>query len=343
VLKDAGSTPRKAGTKAIVLADGAIVGTVGGGAVEAQTQRLAAEAIRSGRPVVFDFVMEGERAAGTEPICGGSMRILIDPAPIAGRDSYAQAAEARRQRRRGLLLTEVRFAPDPRVAMRWLAAEAIGSGMSIDEAALPGADDLRAALEGGAPRHFAREPSQGVEAAEVLVEPVLPAPLLVIVGGGHVGQALAALGRFAGFDILVLDDRAEFAAGALFPPGTALRCGDIAKELSALPLGGDAYVVVVTRGHQHDQAALAACIRKPAAYIGMIGSKRKVALIGKNLLDSGLASEEELGRLHAPIGLAIGAQTVPEIAVSIVAELVSVLRKGEGGGGSLSARGGTQL
>jgi xanthine dehydrogenase accessory factor len=171
----------------------------------------------------------------------------------------------------------------------------------------------------------------------MLVEPILPAPLLVIVGGGHVGQALAALARFAGFDILVLDDRAEFAAEAIFPPGTALRCGDIAKELSALPLGGDAYVVVVTRGHQHDQAALAACIRKPAAYIGMIGSKRKVAMIRKSLFDSGLASEEELGRLHAPIGLAIGAQTVPEIAVSIVAELISVLRKGEGGARSLSA------
>jgi xanthine dehydrogenase accessory factor len=108
----------------------------------------------------------------------------------------------------------------------------------------------------------------------------------------------------------------------------AARCGDIATELAALPIAGDTYVVIVTRGHEHDQRALAACLRRPAAYVGMIGSRRKVALIRKDLLESGAATEEELARIYAPIGLDIGAETVPEIATSIVAQLVAVRRKG---------------
>jgi xanthine dehydrogenase accessory factor len=86
---------------------------------------------------------------------------------------------------------------------------------------------------------------------------------------------------------------------------------------------------VVTRGHRHDKEALAACIRKPAAYLGMIGSRRKVALLRKDLLETGAATEEELRRVYAPIGLDIGAQTVPEIAASIVAQLIAVRRKGD--------------
>jgi xanthine dehydrogenase accessory factor len=115
---------------------------------------------------------------------------------------------------------------------------------------------------------------------------------------------------------------------SLYPEGAALHCGDIARLVTEMPIAADTYIVIVTRGHQHDEQALAACIRRPAAYIGMIGSRRKVAMIREDLLKSGAAGEEELGRVYAPIGLDIGAQTVPEIAASIVAQLVAVRRRG---------------
>jgi xanthine dehydrogenase accessory factor len=153
---------------------------------------------------------------------------------------------------------------------------------------------------------------------------------LLIVGGGHVGQAVALQASLIGFDVVVIDDRPEFADPALFPEGVTTLCGDIEKEVADFPVADDTYIVVVTRGHKHDAEALQACIHSPAAYIGMIGSRRKVALIRKSFIESGLATEEELDRVFAPIGLDIGSVTVPEIATSIAAQLIAVRRKGYG-------------
>jgi xanthine dehydrogenase accessory factor len=358
VLKDTGSTPRKAGTKALIDAAGAIRGTIGGGTVEAEAQRRALLALRDGRPVVFDLALEGPDAAAAEPICGGSMRVLLDPTVAAHACVFAQAAEARRLRRPGLLLTTVRLAPQVQVGVRWVPGDAISA-----DAAFPGPAALHAALadetarlfeQCQAPQHpkppassssstpstsstssmSAAPPTSPPQAAEevcVLVEPVTPSPLLVIAGGGHVGQALARQADLVGFDLLILDDRDEFTDPALYPPGAATRRGDVAAELAAMPLAHDTYVAIVTRGHQHDRAALAACAGRQAAYVGMIGSKRKVAMIRQDLLDAGLANRERLDRVYAPIGLDIGAQTVPEIAASIVAQLVAVRRRGVAG------------
>jgi xanthine dehydrogenase accessory factor len=107
-----------------------------------------------------------------------------------------------------------------------------------------------------------------------------------------------------------------------------MRCGEIAAELAGIPLANDSYVVIATRGHRHDAAALAACIRTPAAYVGMIGSRRKVAMMRHDFIQSGSATAEEFDRVYAPIGLEIGAETVPEIATSITAQLIAVRRKG---------------
>jgi xanthine dehydrogenase accessory factor len=314
VLKDTGHTPRKAGTKAIIEAGGAIHGTIGGGAVEAEAQRRAIEAIRAGRPVVFDFELEGTSARDNRPICGGSMRILVDPTAAAHRRAYAQAAQAMCERQRGVLVTTVRLAPLPQTTVQWFI-----EGTVPAEIGPPG---------GKAPRHFVRDASAEEGRMEGLVEPLALPPLLAIAGGGHIGQALAVLADLVGFQVVVVDDRSEFTDPALYPQGVATRCGDIARELAAMPLGGDTYVAIVTRGHEHDRRALAACLRKPAAYIGMIGSCRKVALLRKDMLESGVATEEEIGRVYAPIGLDIGAQTVPEIAASIVAQMIAVRRKG---------------
>jgi xanthine dehydrogenase accessory factor len=114
----------------------------------------------------------------------------------------------------------------------------------------------------------------------------------------------------------------------LFPEGTAVCCGGISEALSTFALRADTYVVSVTRGHEQDAKVLAACVRQPLAYLGMIGSRRKVAMLRREFIESGRATAEEFNRVAAPIGLDIGAITVPEIAASIVAQLIAVRRKG---------------
>lgn len=317
VLEAEGSTPVGVGAKAAIGASGAIHGTVGGGAVEAETQRRGAEAIASGRPLVFRFELLGRAAGDTSPICGGWMRLLVDPAAAQHRDAYAAAAAARVRRERGALLTRIRGSDPCEVAVQFLRGDAIPPELDF-----PGAEAVHAVLKSEGPELF------GGEGSEVLVEPLIPRPVLVIVGGGHVGQAVAAQADLVGFEIVVLDDRPEFTRPERFPTGATLRCGPLAEQIAALPFGGDTYVVIVTRGHQHDAEALAVCLRRPAAYVGMIGSRRKVALMRDDFVTSGRATAEEFARVYAPIGLDIGAATVPEIATSIVAQLIAVRRAG---------------
>lgn len=323
VLKAEGSTPRKAAVKAVVDDTGRIWGTLGGGAVEAEAQRRAVEACKSKRPVIFDMELHGANRAADVPVCGGMMRVLIDPTAAKDRESYAQAAEAIRKRQRGLILTTVRSTERTEVTSQWFAPEAVPS-----DVAFPGADNIRSCMLHETPQLFA-EPGGGASPTlQVLVEPVTLKPLLVIAGGGHIGQALALQANLVGFDVTVIDDRDEFTNSALFPEGITTICGDIPKQVAALSVGSDTYVVLVTRGHKLDAATLEACIHAPVAYVGMIGSKRKVALIRENFIESDLATEQEFDSVFSPIGLDIGAVTVPEIAASITAELIAVRRKG---------------
>jgi xanthine dehydrogenase accessory factor len=323
VLKTEGSTPRREGVRAIVDETGRIRGTIGGGAVEAEAQRLAVESIQSGQPVVFDFELEGAEAADTEPICGGRMRILVDPTAANDRAAYAEAVEALEQRKRGVLLTRVHLSDKTNVTVQWMPEAEIPGA-----AGLPGAQAIGDCLARQSPRLFVEEVRITATRVEVLVEPLIPNPLLVIVGGGHIGQALAHQAAPVGFDVAVIDDRPEFTDAALFPERAATRCGDIASEVADFPIAADTYVVIVTRGHRHDAEALEACIHRPAAYIGMIGSRRKVAMMRRDFIESGRATAGEFDRVFAPIGLDIGAVTVPEIAASIAAQLVAIRRKG---------------
>lgn len=151
-------------------------------------------------------------------------------------------------------------------------------------------------------------------------------PTLLIAGAGHVGQAVAELAVRLDFHVVVIDDRADYVRPDRFPTGVELLANDIAGALRKYPIDRGCYVVIVTRGHRHDQQALDAVIRGPAGYIGMIGSRRKSQGILRDLAAAGVP-REQLERVHTPIGVRIGAVTVPEIAVSIAAELVQVRRQ----------------
>lgn len=165
--------------------------------------------------------------------------------------------------------------------------------------------------------------------ADVFIDVLVPHPTLLIVGAGHVAVPVAELGSLLGFRTVVLDDRAEYASAERFPRADELIVGDIPTELARFPVNAQTHVVIITRGHAQDEAALRTVLGSPVAYVGMIGSRRKVRTVFDHLRESGV-SEDELASVRAPIGLDIGAETPEEIAVSIMAEIV-MLRRGRRG------------
>ena len=155
-----------------------------------------------------------------------------------------------------------------------------------------------------------------------------PATLLVI-GGGHVGKALSTIGQLCGFSIEIVDDRPEFANEERFPEADKITAGYFDEVLDGYPIDSNTYIVCVTRGHRHDETSLRMVAESEAAYVGMIGSARRVRAVLQHIVEAGVA-QEAVDRVHTPIGLDIGAETPEEIAVSIMAEIVMVRR---GGGG----------
>jgi xanthine dehydrogenase accessory factor len=183
-------------------------------------------------------------------------------------------------------------------------------------------------------RYELREPAKGDLGicggeAEVFIDVIAPRPTLLVVGGGHVAMPVAEMGHQCGFRVVVLDDRPEMVSQARFPHAAERISGEIASRLSELELTSQWYVVIVTRGHAHDLEALRTVVGSQAAYVGMIGSRRKVRTTYDRLMADGVPASL-LERVHSPIGLDIGAQTPAEIAISILAELIW-LRKGSRG------------
>ncbi len=163
---------------------------------------------------------------------------------------------------------------------------------------------------------------------DIFIDVIAGKKQLLIVGAGHLGQQLSKLGAFLGMDVIVFDDRGEYANEERFPDAREIIVGDVAEELNNFSLTPWCHVVIVTRGHEQDGVALAAVIRSPARYLGMIGSRTKKAKVYADLLEQGI-EQELLDRVHAPIGLNIGAETPEEIAVAIMAEIISIGRDGK--------------
>ena len=164
---------------------------------------------------------------------------------------------------------------------------------------------------------------------EIFVEPIRPEPRLILAGSGYVAQALARLATTIGWRVSLLDDRSEFVQAATLPESVTLTVGDIPESLPSLAPDAMTALVIVTRGHKVDQEALEAALATPAGYIGMIGSPGKVRTIFRKLLRKGVAPEA-LAKVHAPVGLDLGARTPDEIALSIAAELLMWRRGGSG-------------
>jgi xanthine dehydrogenase accessory factor len=349
VVETRGSTPQKAGAAMLVFVDGSQAGTLGGGCVEAEVKRQALRALAGdagGSPQLFTFCLDDNYGWDDGLICGGRMSILAWPLS-ASPSSVARGPSSKTQDSHGPVFDHGQRTTDsgPTHYFRRLrglvdagcgcteavavhaehAGVPLGSRYLFDAAGslieqvgpLP-PDAIRTGLVPLAKRPMAWQ------ARGVAYLPVLPRITLLIVGGGHVGQAVGKLAADVDFDIWVLDDRAAYASSERFPAALRRLVGDVGAELQALrgDITPSVYAMIVTRGHAHDEEALYHLATSAAGYVGMIGSKRKIKLIYEDLIARGVP-REALDRVHAPLGLAIGSQTVPEIAVSIVAELIA--------------------
>jgi xanthine dehydrogenase accessory factor len=166
-------------------------------------------------------------------------------------------------------------------------------------------------------------------AYQVMLEVVEAKPVLLVVGAGHIGQSLTRLGEYVGFSVAVFDDRPGFASRERLPEADRILCGDLVESLRAFPIDSSTYVVLVSRSHKQDELALREVATSDAAYVGMIGSRRRVTAVLQRLAGDGFP-QEALERVRTPIGLDIGAETPEEIAVSIIAEVIQTRRSGSG-------------
>jgi xanthine dehydrogenase accessory factor len=320
VIHAVGSTPQKAGARAIFEAAGPIHGTLGGGCLEAECRRRALRALDTGEASHFELRLDEIEGWDDGLVCGGKVRVFIDPDPAREAERLRALVDAAAHRRRGVLATVIADGCRGAGATLWCGEDAWPRELPEEV--------LRAVIARGKPVLHA------AGSGEYFLEPYLPPPRLLIAGGGHIGRATAAHAARAGFEVTVVDDRPAFASKAHIPEAQHVLCGDIAETLAGLPKDRDTYAVIVTRGHRHDGEALAACLGADLAFLGMIGSRRKALLIKRHLVESGRATQAQVDRVHSPIGLDIGAETIDEIAISIVAQLIAVRRRGgaaEGG------------
>ena len=203
----------------------------------------------------------------------------------------------------------------------WLGGRTTG-GLGTPEGEREGDALLTAALNSGRLEQKQMPRPHGGEWL-LLAEPLSPPAELIVLGGGNIAQPLVQIARLLGYRVTVVDDRPDFAAPARFPGAQRVICADFVRAIGQLTFGPWSSVVIVTRGHSQDLACLEQVVEKDLAYLGMIGSLRKRTLIYQALLEEGF-SQADLERVHAPIGLDIGADTPAEIAISIAAELIAV-------------------
>jgi len=319
LVETRGSTPQKAGATMLVFADGSQAGTLGGGCVEAEVKRKSLGILSGGAAEIARFQLDDDYGWDDGLICGGRMQVIIDPlSDPASRDYYFKLHD---------------LAGSGRGCTEAIVFDGEASGLTASACYLFDADgELLVQVRGGdtsqAPiairdnlRSLVERPKP-LAAHGVAYLPLLERCRLVIVGGGHVGQAVGNLAAELDFDVWVVDDRAEFVSEDRFPRAERRISGTMGDVLPGLEITPSTYCLIVTRGHNHDEEALYHLVNRGARYVGMIGSKRKIKLIFDDLRGEGIAAET-LREVYAPVGLDIGSQTVMEIAVSILAELVA--------------------
>ncbi len=343
VVRRKGSVPREVGAKMLVHRDGKISGTVGGGCGEAEVWRSALNVIDTQHPGMVQVDLTEEIAMESQGVCGGIFDVFVQPwhnKLLPGSPSmqdFARAISNALENEQAIVLNTI-------VAAGGTWRSSIGQQMLVHENGetfggllLPDApaeptlrlvDAAKKAISAGKP-HIEKIPGHANAWVEVFVEPFVPNPVLLIAGAGHIAEPLAALANLMNFSVSVTDDRASFASRERFPSARQLLVGDIESTLRNYPITPRTHIVLVTRAHAHDVQGLRAIIDSPAAYIGMIGSQRRVWAVFKLLHEEGVPAEK-LARVRAPIGLDLGGSTPEEIALCIMAEIIMLRHGGTG-------------
>ena len=331
VVRARGSTPQKPGAKLLVRKDGSGVGTLGGGCVEGDIWFAAKQLMKRGGPAEHrDYQLNEDLAAQDGLVCGGTMYFLIDPVYVAGQ--YLPFAEE----------IDKAYQGGPSVALASLIKPAEGSSAATGAKLLIREDGTtqgtmgfesgdREAVEKARElmAHGRNEYATTADGREYFIEAYTPPPQLVLCGGGHVSKAIAPLAKTVGFRVFVTDDREEFANKDRFPEADILVALKPEEALPQLPINPNTFVVIATRGHRYDNVALAAAVKTPAKYVGLLGSKRKTILIYEDLIRSGVPMER-VKEIRSPVGLDVRGRTPEEIAVSIMAEVLMFRLGGTG-------------
>jgi xanthine dehydrogenase accessory factor len=331
VIEAMGSTPQVPGSSAIIGKSGLITGTVGGGPLEYQVVCEAQKTLDSGISKLITFDLAGNLSEGSDSICGGNMTVLLDAAPEKHLAVFEEIRNSLSGHNPGELISFVEKTKDKYINIRRLWFNKINiSRLSeyVSEKVATVVLENFTRLKSGEFRIIPHHTELPGNTGFICIQTVVPPPSLIIAGAGHVGKAVAHLGKFLGFEVTVWDDRIEYANKTNIPDADFTLNGWVNEALPEIPVKKDSYLVIVTRGHKNDAEVLRTWIKTHPAYLGMMGSKVKIAQMKQQFMQENWATPEEWDRIHTPIGLKIDAKTVEEIAVSIAAELVQVRNSG---------------
>ena len=319
IFRHEGATPRTAGSKMIVTREGRGIGTIGGGSLEAAVMVRATQLIKREQSEVMHFDLSGDVITAKDMICGGSADVLLAcvlPTPV-NRDLFGQWQQVLEKNRQGCLVTVALQTSDTLYRTTLclvMSQEKMIGPVPLDRSV------LKKVLTTA--QTATRIQTLWFEKALVLVEPSVRFTTAYLFGAGHVAQPTAHLAAMVGFQVWVLDDRKDYVNPERFPEAHRVRLLDsFERAFTDLAITSDSYVIIFTHGHLHDKIVLAQALATDAGYIGMIASRRKRNTIYDALRAEGV-HQTQIDRVHSPIGLAIGAETPEEIAVSIVAEMI---------------------
>lgn len=313
IVSSTGSTPRAKGTQMIIREDGTIFGTVGGGKMEASCIENGVNSIKNKKSFVYEFNLDSKDAYKSEMVCGGNGEILINYMDYEDENNLLimkEATEAVKNHKKGWIVTvlkenkkEMIFVDDENK----LTGEYTGSQL------------MKSKLSNGIERLSIH--SDAIDDERFIMQKVHTMGKAYIFGAGHVSKETAAILDIIEFETIVLDDRNEFANKDRFPNSHTIVL-DTLEEIGDLGIDDDSYILIITRGHLYDYNVLNWALKTNAYYIGMIGSQSKINMTYEKLKADGF-TENDLKRVHSPIGIKLDAKTPGEIAVSIAAELIN--------------------
>ena len=333
IISTSGSTPASAFSKMLIKNGGTVsVGTVGGGCMEGEVILHANRLYNAGKVEILTFQLnEDDIESGL--ICGGSLDVLIEPITKDLVPIFQKIKSLRGEGEDCVLGTLL--SKDDIVEGKVIFRQSIGT---LDE--WSGVDTVfetshlpifhysnNPVLQKSIARAYQRNETirLKLESGEIILEPIIGTPSLVIFGGGHVSKFVSQTAAMAGFRVTVVDDREKYANPQRFPEAAQTFAIDYTNAINQLTINQSTYIVIVTRGHKYDEIVLEQAVKTSAKYIGMIGSKRKVLTTYEHLRERGV-TDEILKWVHAPIGLDIDAVTAEEIAISIIGEMIRVRR-----------------